>query len=91
MSMLLCTLIRGQMSNTFFQLGGGGQMSSPVYHLGGGGRCPQIPFFIGGRCPRGQMSYTHGRQMISFPQNDKFLAFYQDHSKSQKAYKCEIK
>ena len=44
---MLCTLIRGQMSYTFFQLrGGGGQMSSYVNCLGG--RCPHMPFFIGG-------------------------------------------
>ena len=41
---MLCTCIRGQMSNTFFSIGG--QMSTPVNHLGG--KCPCIPFFIGG-------------------------------------------
>ena len=47
---MLCTLIRGQMSNTFFQLGAhvllcqllGGHMSSyAIFHGGGGGgTCP---------------------------------------------------
>ena len=46
---MLCTLIRGQMSNTFFF--NWGQMSSPVNHLGG--RCPHIPFFIGGHMSEG--------------------------------------
>ena len=45
---MLCTLIRGQMSNTFFQLGAhvllcqllGGHMSSyAIFHGGGGGTC----------------------------------------------------
>ena len=48
---MLCTCIRGQMSNTFFQSGGGGQMSTPVNHLGG--KCPCIPFFIGGQMSEG--------------------------------------
>ena len=48
---MLCTLIRGQMSYTFFQLGGGGHMSSFVNYLGG--RCPLMPFFIGDTCPGG--------------------------------------
>ena len=47
---MLCTLIRGQMSNTFFSIRGG-QMSSPVNHPGG--RCPHIPFFIGGQMSEG--------------------------------------
>ena len=46
---MLCTLIRGQMSDTFFQLGAhvllcqllGGQMSPyAIFHRGGGGKCP---------------------------------------------------
>ena len=37
-------------------------MSSPVNHLGG--KCPCIPFFIGGRCPRGEMSFT--TQFLAF-------------------------
>ena len=41
---MLCTLIRGQMSYTFFLVGG--HMSSYVNCLGG--RCPHMPFFIGG-------------------------------------------
>ena len=55
---MLCTLIRGQMSYTFFQLGGGGHMSSYVNCLGG--RCPHMPFFIGGHMSGGGggMSYT---------------------------------
>ena len=47
---MLCTCIRGQMSNTFF-FQSGGQMSTPVNHLGG--KCPCIPFFIGGRMSEG--------------------------------------
>ena len=46
---MLCTCIRGQMSNTFFSIGG--QMSTPVNHLGG--KCPCIPFFIGGQMSEG--------------------------------------
>ena len=46
---MLCTCIRGQMSNTFFL--SGGQMSTPVNHLGG--KCPCIPFFIGGQMSEG--------------------------------------
>ena len=46
--------------------GGGGKCPLPFLSLGAhvspinyqGGRCPHIPFFIGGKCPRGQMSYT---------------------------------
>ena len=52
---MLCTLIRGQMSYTFFQFMG--HMSSFVNYLGG--RCPLMPFFIGDTCPGGGMSYTH--------------------------------
>ena len=47
---MLCTLIRGQMSYTFFQLGG--HMSSYVNCLGG--RCPHMPFFIGGHMSGGE-------------------------------------
>ena len=46
---MLCTLIRGQMSYTFFQLGG--YMSSYVNCFGG--RCPHMPFFIGGHMSGG--------------------------------------
>ena len=46
---MLCTCIRGQMSDTFFSIGG--QMSTPVNHLGG--KCPCIPFFIGGQMSEG--------------------------------------
>ena len=46
---MLCTCIRGQMSNTFFF--NRGQMSIPVNHLGG--KCPCIPFFIGGQMSEG--------------------------------------
>ena len=60
---MLCTLIRGQMSYTFFQLGG----TCPPMSIAWGGRCPHMPFFIGGTCPGGGggggggggMSYTH--------------------------------
>ena len=55
---MLCTLIRGQMSYTFFQLGAhvllcqllGGQMSSyAIFHRGAdvrGGKCPTLAFDI---------------------------------------------
>ena len=55
---MLCTLIRGQMSYTFFQLGGGAHVPSYVNCLGGGGgRCPHMPFFIGGHISGG-MSFS---------------------------------
>ena len=41
---MLRTLIRGQMSYTFFQLGG----TCPPMSIAWGGRCPHMPFFIGG-------------------------------------------
>ena len=57
---MLCTLIRGQMSYTFFQLGAhvllcqllGGQMSSYAFfhrggggaHVRGGGECPTLTY-----------------------------------------------
>ena len=46
---MLCTLIRGQMSNTFFQLGG----KCPPLSITWGDRCPHIPFFIGGQMSEG--------------------------------------
>ena len=46
---MLYTCIRGQMSNTFFSIGG--QMSTPVNHCGG--KCPCIPFFTGGQMSEG--------------------------------------
>ena len=46
---MLCTLIRGQMSYTFFQLGA----HVLLCQLLGGGRCPHMPFFIGGTCRGG--------------------------------------
>ena len=53
---MLCTLIRGQMSYTFFQLGG----NCPPMSIAWGGRCPHMPFFIGGHMSGGGggMSYT---------------------------------
>ena len=47
------------MSNTFFESGG---KCPPLLIIRGGGRCPNIPFFIGGKCPSEQMSYSqkHG-------------------------------
>ena len=58
---MLCTLIRGQMSYTFFSVGG--HMSSYFNCLGG--RCPHMPFFIGGHMSGGgEMSYT--REKHSF-------------------------
>ena len=54
---MLYTLVGGggQMSNTFFESGS----ECPPLSIIRGGRCPHIPFFIGGgKCPRGQMSYT---------------------------------
>ena len=62
---MLCTLIRGQMSHTFFQLGGGGtcppmsiawgQMSLyAIFHRGA---------HVGGRGGEGEMSYTRFAQM----------------------------
>ena len=49
---MLCTLIRGQLSYTFFSWG---HMSSYVNCLGGGGggRYPHMPFFIGGHMSGG--------------------------------------
>ena len=61
---MLCTCIRGQMSNTFFQSGGGanvhpcqslgGQMSLyNIFHRGAdvrGGKCPTL-FRQGSKCP----------------------------------------
>ena len=51
---MLCTLIRGQMSYTFFSVGV--HMSSYVNFLGG--RCPHMQFSIGGHMSGGKMSYT---------------------------------
>ena len=52
---MICTFIRGQMSNTFFSIGG----KCPLLSITLGGRCPCIPFFIGGQiCLRGQMPST---------------------------------
>ena len=52
---MLCTLIRGQMSYTFFQFGGTCPPMSIAW-----GRCPHMPFFIGGHMSGGEggMSYT---------------------------------
>ena len=61
---MLCALIRGQMSYTFFHLGAHVLLCQLL-----GGRCPHMPFFIGGTCPGGgggwggwnvlHSSYTH--------------------------------
>ena len=45
---MLCTCIRGQMSNTFFQSGAN---VHPCQSLGG--KFPCIPFFIGGQMSEG--------------------------------------
>ena len=47
---MLCTLIRGQMSYTFLQLGG----ICPPMSIVWGGRCPHMPFFIGGHMSGGE-------------------------------------
>ena len=65
---MLCTLIRGQMSNTFFQWGGGWGKCPPLSITWEGGRCPQIPFFH-----RGEMS--EGANVLhSWKANDFFPA-----------------
>ena len=46
----------GQMSNTFLE--SGGKYPPLLIIRGWVGRCPHVPSFIGGKCPRGQMSYT---------------------------------
>ena len=54
---MLCTMIRGQMSYTFFQLGG----TCPPMSISWVGRCHHMPFFIGGggaHVRGGEMSYT---------------------------------
>ena len=47
---MLCTLIRGQISYTFFKLGG----TCPPMSIAWGGRCPHMPFFIGGHMSGGE-------------------------------------
>ena len=46
---MLCTLIRGQMSYTFFLLGAHVLLCQLL-----GGRCPHMPFFIGGHMSGGE-------------------------------------
>ena len=45
---MLCTCIRGQMSNTLFNRGAN---AHPCQSLGG--KCPCIPFFTGGQMSEG--------------------------------------
>ena len=70
---MLCTCIRGQMSNTFFSIGG--QMSTPVNHYGGGGGQMSLYTIFhrgadvrGGKCPtfvRGYKSHEHVFMMFT--------------------------
>ena len=79
---LLCTLIRGQMSYTFFQLGG----TCPPMSIAWGADVLICQFSLGGTCPGGKcptlagiigilLAYKHLAQQSAFSQSDHCLCY----------------